>query len=176
MKICGCLTVPYHILKIKSFFKKTNTFSSLFYISLFYTPFSFISHLFIKHLHARLSSLGADRLDSKGDKKDKSSEISNTKVQKQDAQGSVYLVVFEVPKAGFKEEDSFQENLEGRQFGCKVNSRKQHSRKGDYWASLQRCGKNRPVGGDSRKFDLAGSGSSKRNRLGNTRAKKDVLS
>lgn len=43
---------------------------------------------------------------------------------------------------------SFEELLEGREFGCKVDSRrKQHHRQGDYWASLQRFGKANPFGG-----------------------------
>lgn len=86
----------------------------------------------------------------------------------------VYLVVFEVPKAEFKEEDSFQENLRGREFGCQVNNREQHSRRGDYWASLQRCGKADLFEGIAG-FDLAGSRSSKRNRLGNKQGQRRML-
>lgn len=99
-------------------------------------------------------------------------------MQKHGVPGLEQLVEFGLPRERLKEADLFEELLEGREFGCKVQRRrKQHSRQGDYWASLQRCGKADPFEGTSRKFDLAESGRSKRNRLENKQGpKKDILS
>lgn len=69
--------------------------------------------------------------------------------------------MFGVPKERFKEEDSFEEMLKGKAFGCKLNSIQGRGLLGHFiemWKSNFNCG-------DSRKFGLARSRSSKRNRL-----------